>query len=226
MQEKKIAILLFSQDAPEEFRHKTFGLNFSRFRQVHQALVSGVRETIKATRLPFFEANSAVQQGADFGSRLVNAIRWVESQGFQKLIIVGNDSPALSADQLMAAQSALQKGQSSLGRDLHGGAYLIGLETTQTNLEQVRSIQWQSSRVFDQLVDLLPNTEFLQEELVDLNEACDLTGMAARLRIENRLLRLLWQLVFGLIQHLTILLPEFDIFEFRVRHERGPPALA
>ena len=195
MQENSTAILLFSQNAEDDYRQKSFGLNYQSFSQVHRTLVNKVRKTISQTGLPIFEADSQIQKGEDFASRLIHAIDWVKAQGYHKLIIVGNDSPGLTVKQIYDAEKALVEGKSVLGKDIHGGAYLIGLDTEKQDAAVLKSIDWHSTRVFDQLTTALYEVELLSEIQADLNGIGDLNRLKDIKSILKSFLRLIRRLV-------------------------------
>lgn len=219
------AILIFSRNAHEEFRYKSWGLNFVRFSQVHKALINQTRETAIQSGLPIFEADSTIQQGSDFGSRLVSAIDWVNAKGYTKIIILGNDSPGLTKEQLIDSARLLENGQSVLGKDSHGGAYLIALDTAQLNRTAFSNIDWQTNRVFEQLHACLNEVVVLKETQVDLNNKVDLQHLSVTAKSIKHFVKLIWTLVFGgLVRFVDSKLIPFTIFSIASPH-RGPPAL-
>ena len=173
MHQADTAILLFSRSLEEEFKAKSFGLTSQRFKRFYNALLRKIRRTLKSTTLPVFEIDSNLQQGNSFGERLVNAIRQVQQQGFDKILILGNDTLELNASLLHQAISDLRQGKNTLGKDVHGGCYLIGLQTKSTDLEALQHVHWQSGQVYDQVSTLLGVTTTLPE-LTDLNGKKDL----------------------------------------------------
>ena len=225
MPENRTAILIFSRNAQEEFRYKSWGLNFRRYSQIHLALLGKIRQTAGATGLPVFEADSSIQQGHDFGTRLLSSINWVKAQGYTQMIIVGNDSPGLNKAALLKARDLLAKGLSVLGRDSHGGAYLMGLNSNHIDEALINGIDWQTNRVFEQLHERLNKVVVLSETLVDLNEKADLQRLAIVDVKVKSIIKLIWALVFGILGRLSVLIsapkPEFTV---SFSH-RGPPAL-
>lgn len=71
-----------------------------------------------------------VQRGGSFGRRLRNAVADTFSLGYRRVVVVGNDTPALSATLCRQGLDALAAGDSRtvvLGPARDGGYYLIGL---------------------------------------------------------------------------------------------------
>jgi len=226
VQRSSVAILLFSRDAHEEFQFKSFGLNYQRYQKVYSALVNRVKRTTTATGLPVFVADSQVQQGSDFGSRLLNAIQWVKAQGHDQMIIVGNDSPGLSPKDLLNAADAVKNGHAVLGRDSHGGAYLIGLDTARLDLNRLNQLDWHTAEVFEQLQTVLERTVILDTKLTDINRVSDLASITKPRRTLRKVLQLLRQLVFGVVQEINYSFTDLSV-QFQLRYtNRGPPILA
>ena len=225
MPENRTAILIFSRNAHEEFRHKSWGLNFIRFCQVHKTLINKVRDTAAQTGLPVFEADSTIQHGTGFGSRLVSAIDWVRAQGYAQMIIIGNDSPGLTQAHLLKAKTLLENGQSVIGRDSHGGAYLIGLDTEKINKQTIEHIAWQTNLVFEQLQNCLEQVAVLQEVEIDLNTKRDLRLLSGAKTNLKQLIQWIWSLVFGTAsQGLMLPVSVNPAYHASFPH-RGPPAL-
>ena len=67
------------------------------------------------------------QQGADFGTRLHNAFRWTQTQGFEYTVLIGTDSPQISRESIYTARKALDEVDMVLGPSDDGGYYLLGM---------------------------------------------------------------------------------------------------
>jgi rSAM/selenodomain-associated transferase 1 len=75
---------------------------------------------------PDFEL--VLQEGADLGARLDNALTHYLQLGYQRVVIMDSDSPTLPLDCLVAAFAALDDADVVLGPCDDGGYYLIGLK--------------------------------------------------------------------------------------------------
>ncbi len=76
-----------------------------------------------ATERPLLFLN---QKGADLGERMKNAFEWGFSRGFQKVILLGSDSPTLPSGFIQEAVDRLESFPLVLGPSVDGGYYLIG----------------------------------------------------------------------------------------------------
>ncbi|MEZ4395275.1 MAG: DUF2064 domain-containing protein, partial [Polyangiales bacterium] len=74
------------------------------------------------------DATVLVQRGRGFGPRLLDALERTRRLGFDRLVVVGSDAPALSSYDVEAALSA--RGEVVLGPAVDGGVYLLGLDAT------------------------------------------------------------------------------------------------
>ena len=90
-----------------------------------------------ATLAPDFEL--VLQEGADLGARLDNALTHYLRRGYERAVIMDSDSPTLPAAHLTAAFAALDEADVVLGPCDDGGYYLIGLKRpTPQLLREVR----------------------------------------------------------------------------------------
>lgn len=222
------AILIFSRTAREEARTKQFGRHLSAAQnlQVAQHLIRRTRRMARRTRLPVFVVSSGQQAGKTFGERLTNAFATVFKQGFQYVISIGTDCPALQPPVLLEAARELERGKMVAGSDRSGGLYYLGLSRRQFDQKALASLPWQSGRDFTAV------SVFAQSRAYDLRTGCvmpdvdnatDLWRVLQELPKSYALTRSLWallQLIFPRrSQHL--------FFKTGSRHFlpdlRGPP---
>lgn len=87
------------------------------------------------------------QKGADLGQRMKNAFATVFSDGFQKAVIIGTDSPHLPAGYITDAFHRLDDGQieAVYGPSDDGGYYLLALKQLHGALFE--NITWSSGEV-------------------------------------------------------------------------------
>lgn len=88
------------------------------------------------------------QEGRDLGERLINAFSKLFSEGYNKVCIIGADSPTLPEKYIHSAFSMLDKVDVVIGPTIDGGYYLIGLKTLYPKLFE--DISWGSKTVFDE----------------------------------------------------------------------------
>jgi rSAM/selenodomain-associated transferase 1 len=67
------------------------------------------------------------QDGADWGIRQTNLLRWGAEHGYARTVLTASDSPHMSREVIANAFAALQAADVVLGRVHDGGYYLIGL---------------------------------------------------------------------------------------------------
>lgn len=153
-----IALVLFARSAQEEACHKNLvpGLGARRQQQVFEAFNHHTLALLAATGLPYFLVSSDQQQGHTFGERLHQALARTFHQGFEQVIVIGNDCPQLNVQDLHYAAAMLQQHDSVLGPCSNGGVYLLGL--SKTLFRQAGSfsqVAWQTPLVEQQLKSLL-----------------------------------------------------------------------
>ena len=137
------------------------------------ALLSRTRRTLARTDLPVYQLSELAQRGETFGVRLATAITDVFQQGHRSVIVVGNDCPSLTSHHLTTAANRLAAGQSVLGADRRGGAYLIGLTAESFRADAFASLDWQTAGLFGQLSALIGDPTLLPS-LADINTLEDL----------------------------------------------------
>ncbi len=100
------------------------------------------------------------QEGGDLGERMQNGFRWGFSQGFQRVVIIGSDSPTLPVSFIKEAFNRLKTMPIVLGPAIDGGYYLIGLKMPIPNI--FNNIKWGANTVLSETIarlsqyDLLP----------------------------------------------------------------------
>jgi len=68
------------------------------------------------------------QSGGDLGERMASVFRSAFREGVRRVVLVGTDIPAVTADDLEQALDALHSANVVLGPSLDGGYWLIGLD--------------------------------------------------------------------------------------------------
>ena len=171
------ALLFFTKSAASEAASKSF-VEKSRKRvnrTISSFLINSTRKTALSSNLPFFEIDDRHQTGDSFGERLGNAIAEVFEKDFDKVIVIGNDCPQLTADIIWAAETKLATYSIVTGPDQHGGAYLIGI--TKDNFDKVTfaGCNWCSSDLLSDLQAIYSHTSYFQlPTLKDVNNLEDL----------------------------------------------------
>lgn len=147
------AILLFANAAAQEVKHKVFtsrhGVRANE--QVAQTLLNHTVAVAKQAQLPLIRIFSEQQSGRTFGERLANAFQDAFAAGYQRVICIGSDCPALQAADLQKASEMLRTQHMVIGPAADGGAYLIGMHIDCFNPEALAMLNWQTQEVQDEL---------------------------------------------------------------------------
>jgi len=171
--QSETAILFFSRTLEDEYKAKSFGLSKERFKSVYSGLVSKALRVAQQTGFALHEVYSGSQVGRTFGERLINAIRSIESGGFKKVLVIGNDCPELNALHLKQAAQSLGNHPSVVLEDKRGGIALLGIDLTKVDFNDLISIKWSTAAVAQELKSRVKSYS-LEWSLRDVNSKRDL----------------------------------------------------
>jgi hypothetical protein len=90
------------------------------------------------------------QRGADFEERFLGALDDAFARGFERLVVIGSDTPALRVSDLRRALES-PAGELWLGPSTDGGFYLLALD--RADLGMLAGLPWQTSRIRRALVE-------------------------------------------------------------------------
>jgi rSAM/selenodomain-associated transferase 1 len=127
------------------------------------------------------------QKGAGLGERLHNAFGRMYTQGYERTIIIGSDSPHIGVDAITGASCALAKADVVLGPAEDGGYYLIAMRRPH---DVFRDIPMSTSAVLRMTIERAQRRGLevsLQETLFDIDELPDLERLAQLLRADASL---------------------------------------
>lgn len=165
------------------------------------------------------------QRGSGFEARLLNALDEVAARGFDRLVVVGSDTPEMRPADVRSAID-VAPGTVTLGPSRDGGVYLLGLD--RADLPQLAGLPWCTPALLAELAARLRHVGRPLHLLTPRRDVDD-TGDVARLRpLLDRLCRqLLGQSPFAPVR-----LPGRDDRPAQLAFEahaaawgpRGPPA--
>lgn len=89
-----------------------------------------------------------LQQGNDLGERLVHAFQETFARGFAKVVVIGSDTPDLTAHDVQDAFSLLDGNDSVIGPTCDGGYYLIGFRNDSFLTDAFEAIPWSTDTVY------------------------------------------------------------------------------
>ena len=171
----RTAILVFGNTASREAAAKQLvaGGGLHRNQEVAARLIRRTLQTVHQSGLPVLTCFDPDQVGETFAERLANAFEAAFAQGYEQVITVGTDSPALSVQHLKTAQQALQSQDAVFGPALDGGVYLIGLRRAGFRKEAFLQLGWLSADLQSTLRSDQPEAIWLAP-LQDIDTAEDL----------------------------------------------------
>lgn len=170
--------MIFTQEASKEAARKmlTPSKNQGVNRLVFDKLNHFVERTAtaaasKAENLQVFHSNQLIKPNSNsFGQQLSAAIQVVFERGFEKVICIGNDCPALDENRILAAAEKFQTVNTVVGPDNRGGAYLIGISSQGFNAEVFENLAWQSEKMLESFIEQYTNENvLLLETLSDIH---------------------------------------------------------
>ena len=95
------------------------------------------------------------QSGQDLGWRMKNAFLRAFSEGFDRVVVIGSDSPDLPVEYIDLAFRVLHQNDVVIGPGSDGGYYLLGFARGSFLPEVFEEISWSSDKVFEQTVNIL-----------------------------------------------------------------------
>ncbi len=167
------AILFFSQKASKEALKKQLApiqnksLNVKLINQLNLQ----TKKLLEKTNVSCFDSSDfGISNSFSFGKKLSLAIQKVFNSGFEKVICIGNDCPALDNERLNLAIKKLQDHDFVLGPDHRGGVYLLGLTKSSFNPFVFENIPWQNKNMLSSLISNHKDSDILVlENLPDIH---------------------------------------------------------
>jgi len=95
------------------------------------------------------------QQGADLGERMQHCFTSAFSTGFEKVLVIGSDSPDVPIDFYEKAFSSLDLYDAVIGPCVDGGYYVYGCKNQSFILELFSNIPWSTPLVFEKTMSVL-----------------------------------------------------------------------
>ena len=237
--QSQTAVLLFSLPAALDAACKRLtgqrtGRNETFWGTLHQLTTA----KIKAAGLPCVSSDNVVptpNYSASFGEQLQTAVSATLAQGYECVIVIGNDCPDLRVSDLRVAADALAAGQLPVGYDRRGGVFLLGfdrrfLSTESSSSQSFTTLPWQTDRLGAALTDYLGcafgSVVCLSVVRADWNERADVRAGDWLWGAFAGLAQRLWTLIAPVSKSFT--LPDFSFFFCFGRTDslRGPPVAA
>ena len=135
---------------------------------------SKFEKLITSVNCSSFIFNENNQVGNSFGEKLTNSIQEIYSKGFQKVIVIGNDCPALNSTILQSAITSLQTNSVVVGPNYNGGLYLIGINKENFTKEDFQQLNWQTNTLHSNFKNYFDGAIVELKTLNDLNNFKDI----------------------------------------------------
>jgi hypothetical protein len=119
---------------------------------IFEHLTKRTIQKAKRTGFPVFHFDEGMQEGISFEARLSNAMKTLFDQGYENLVVIGNDSPDLTTATLREAVSSLEQRKPVLGPSDDGGVYLIGLHRDHFDYDAFLRLPWRQEHLFRRMV--------------------------------------------------------------------------
>ncbi|MFT7351758.1 MAG: hypothetical protein ACI9XR_001517 [Flavobacterium sp.] len=219
-----VAILLFAQTAKVESDIKFFATNRKKNLNLWNILNYRILKEIKKTKLDFFVFNENNQVGETFGERITAATQQVFDNGFEKVIVIGNDCLDLDAKKILNASQILLQNTTVLGPDNNGGTYLMGVSKSNFDSNAFDAISWQSKLVLKELQVLFKDRNLIGLEVLnDFNSSNFFKFNFKRIGFSNLLKHLLQICIFELNFIFNFQKGSFFIYFNSILFNKGSP---
>lgn len=193
MEAARTAVLLFVR-APT-LEAKDVGLPHHTRVELFRSMLSHTLGVIQSTRVPLDlvvahaglespppAALAFEQQGSSFGERLFHAVERTRAAGYQRVVMIGSDTPDLCARDLELAACA-RENEAFVGPSADGGFYLLSVPTA-CAAEVLEELPWRSARLTACLLASLSGSGLracLLAERRDVDVADDVVALRALL---------------------------------------------
>lgn len=229
----KRALILFIKDENRPNR-KRFN-NSLTYKLFNQQIWNVVKEAKKM--IPFdiilcsdkpaiIESDFFIKQsGKNFGERFNNAITKTFNYGYDELIIIGNDSPDLSANHIIESFNNISKNV-VIGPSSDGGIYLLGL--SKNMYERPIKARWNTSHVLKDVSSNFSKMNIFQlETLKDIDSESDLyewlLSKSVVSGVFNEFLKNAFLELKKQVSRISLLSTEQNIY--RQHTQKAPPSL-
>lgn len=178
------AILYFSRSPDAEASHKVVHRGSRKSnKRVLGLLVGHTLTQARRSGMDVIQVDETRQVGDSFGSRLSNAFQQLFDAGYEQVIAIGNDCPAIEGINWKALEEQVAEKKALLGPTPTGGTYLIGLHKDRFCREAFSRLPWQTSKLYSALKHLLQDDggqPGILSPRMDLNNLADMRIYLAR----------------------------------------------
>lgn len=157
----KTCILYFSTGNNSS---KSFSSKKKKTIAVQKLLFNKTLLEIRKTQLPFL-ISDGLKTDVSFENKIDSAVNQAFTKGYKNIILVGDDTPQLSANQLIKAAKSIDNNKVSVGPSTDGGAYLISFTQQHFNEGILKDLAWQTNQFYESLLLNITNQKLLFTKL-------------------------------------------------------------
>jgi glycosyltransferase A (GT-A) superfamily protein (DUF2064 family) len=215
--------LIFAREVSKESSLKFLSpKNQLANKQIFQNLNILTKQKTRSTQIPVFVSNEFdLDSNASFGQNITSALSTVFEKGFEKVICIGNDCPALKTEHILTSAEALNTSDAVFGPDFIGGTYLIGLSKKAFDNVTFQYLPWQTPELFQSILASFSEKKIqILDQLQDINTFQDLVLYSKERHIVSFLLKFTNSFQVLKFSWINIVIPEVLLFS---RSFRGPP---
>ncbi len=145
-------------------------LNLELYRKLETQMLNACEDS----GIQHFHFDETQQRGNNFGDRFCNAIEDVFSYGFSNVVIIGNDSPDVTARSIIQSACHVEEGKSSIIPSQHGGFSCLGISHKSFNRAAFLKVNWRTDTVCKEMIDILGSDCKVLDKAIELEGYEDL----------------------------------------------------
>ncbi len=177
-----------------------------------------------SNKIGIIESNIFIKQtGKKYGERFNNAIKDSFAAGYYELVIIGNDTPDISADQIIKSfENVSQK--IIVGPSPDGGFYLLGL--SKNNYKNEINVRWKTHHTLNDLINHFDRKNI--QLLIWLKDIDSETDLKNWFFIKSKISHVFENILSGKYRQLNreilrINLTQIEQNIFRIQTQKAPP---
>ncbi len=188
-------ILIFARNAKTEAQEKVLHLPKRAGRKLFASLNQETLKKARETKIPYLVWSESMQEGSNFGERITHAVTSVFARGYRHVIIIGNDCPELRSRDIEAASKFLSAGNTVVGPDRDGGAYLLAFTKDNFNASAFSALPWQDPHFCENFLAISGPRVSLLPSYYDLDSFAILKSITNKAGVSQVLKRLFNELI-------------------------------
>ena len=164
--------MIFALSKEEELNNKPF----YGTKKLGHYLYEKTLKVADKSGLPVIIINENKQIGGSFGEKFTNAIQQVFAKGYDGVITIGNDCPALSINHILKAKQSLLNNEIGIGPTSSGGFYLLAIAKEDFDYSKFLDFSWKTTGILNEVLNYaaLKNNYTLLNTLAEINYYSDL----------------------------------------------------